>query len=151
MSFDAFSPARYAGTTGPMPMSDNVGFPAPPAESYCFDVTTAGTYYVRVSGFTSSTKLTTGTYSVTVALGGVPTPSPTPTATRTATPIGGGPSPTATFTPPGATATATRTATAAGTPGGGIAPSDIPTLSFPMLLVMALGLLSAAFVLIRRS
>ena len=153
--------------------SDGSGFPAPPAESFCFNVTTAGTYYVRVSGFTSMTKTTTGTYSLAVALGGLPvTPTPIPTTappssatpTVTLTPIVGVPTatPTATQTiaAPTATATATQTiaaptatatAAASSTPIGGIVPSNIPTLSFPMLLVMALGLLSAAFVLIRRS
>ncbi len=143
--------------------SDGSGFPAPPAESYCFNVTTAGTYYVRVSGFTSMTKTTTGTYSLAVALGGLPvTPTPIPTtapptttATVTSTPIVIGPTATPTPTPTqtiaASTATATATAAASSTPIGGIVPSNIPTLSFPMLLVMALGLLSAAFVLIRRS
>jgi hypothetical protein len=144
--------------------SDSSGFPFPPAESYCFNVTTTGTYYVRVSGFTSMTKTTTGTYSLAVALGGLPvTPTPPPTSTltpsATSTPIVGGPSPTPTptltQTIPAATATATPTATAtaaaSSTPIGGIVPSNIPTLSFPMLLLMGLGLISAAFVLIRRS
>jgi len=33
---------------------------------------------------------------------------------------------------------------------GGIAPSNIPTLSFPMLLLMGLGLVASAFLLVRR-
>ena len=35
-------------------------------------------------------------------------------------------------------------------PIGGIAPSNIPTLSFPMLAFMGLGLLGAAFLILRR-
>lgn len=136
--------------------SDAVGFPMPPSEAFCYDVTTAGTYFVRVSGFTSKTKQTTGTYSLMVALGGLP-PTPTPTATRTATvtttSIVGGATATPTLTPTTtATRTATRTATVTGgTPIGGGVPSDIPTLSFPMLLLMAVGLVSTAYLLIRRS
>jgi hypothetical protein len=36
------------------------------------------------------------------------------------------------------------------TPLGGITPSNIPTLSFPMLLLMGLGLVASAFLLVRR-
>jgi len=39
---------------------------------------------------------------------------------------------------------------ATATPLGGIAPSNIPTLSFPMLLLMGLGLVASAFLLGRR-
>ncbi len=39
---------------------------------------------------------------------------------------------------------------ATSTPLGGIAPSNIPTLSFPMLLLMGLGLVASAFLLVRR-
>lgn len=137
--------------------SDNVGLPAPPAESFCFNIGTTGTYFVRVRGFQSSQITTTGTYSLMVAAFGLPlTPTPTPTVTNT--PIVGGPTVTNTPTP---TPTATRTATVSGgtptqtatrtfTPIGGPPPSDIPTLSFPMLAVMGLGLLAAAFLILRR-
>ena len=132
--------------------SDNVGFPAPPAESFCYNVTTSGTYFVRVSGFTSSTKMSTGTYSLMVAVCGLPpTPTPTPTVTQTSIPGVATATPTPTLGVPTATRTATAPPTGTSTPIGGLAPSDIPTLSFPMLLVMAMGLLTAAFVLIRRS
>jgi hypothetical protein len=131
--------------------SDNVGFPAPPAESFCYNVPVSGTYFVRVTGFTSATKLTTGTYSLMVAACGLPA-TPTPTPTLTATTVIGGPTatptPTATTTATGGPATATPTGTA--TPLGGIAPSNIPTLSFPMLLLMGLALIASAFVLVRR-
>jgi hypothetical protein len=132
--------------------TDNVGIPPPPAESFCFTISTPGTYFVRVTGFTSSTKMTTGTYSLMVAACGLPTATPTPTPTRTATTIGGGPTATPTAT---ATATATGgpappTATRTSTPLGGIAPSDIPTLSFPMMVLMALGLVASAYLLVRR-
>jgi hypothetical protein len=137
--------------------TDSAGFPAPGAESFCFDLASAGTYYVRITG--AANKSVTGLYSLMVAVCGVPvTPTPTATVTQTIIP---GTTATATAT---ATATVTRsptptqtlvaatvTAAASSTPIGGIVPSNIPTLSFPMLLVMALGLLSAAFVLIRRS
>ena len=135
--------------------TDSGGFPAPGGESFCFDLATAGTYYVRISG--AAAKSVTGSYSLMVAVFGVPvTPTPTATVTQTTIP---GTTPTATSTPtvtgsPTPTQTlvaATVTSAASSTPIGGIVPSNIPTLSFPMLLVMALGLLSAAFVLIRRS
>jgi pre-peptidase len=133
--------------------SDDVGFPAPPAESFCYAVPISGTYFVRVSGFTSTKITTTGTYSLMVAACGLPA-TPTPTPTRTATTVVGGPTATptrtatVTATSGPATATPTRTSTPLG--GGGIAPSDIPTLSFPMLLLMALALIASAFVLVRR-
>jgi len=133
--------------------TDNVGLPPPPAEGFCFNISTAGTYFVRVSGFTSSMITTTGTYALMVAALGLPT-TPTPTPTRTLTPtvttttVVGGPTatPTVTQTVGAATATPTRTST----PLGGIAPSNIPTLSFPMLLLMGLGLVASAFLLARR-
>jgi hypothetical protein len=125
--------------------SDLVGFPAPPAESFCFNIATAGTYFVRVTGFQSQTKTSLGTYSLMVAACGLPaTPTPTPTVTNTT--VIGGPTATATPTPTLSGPTATRTFT----PVGGAAPSDIPTLSFPMLAIMGLGLLGAAFVILRR-
>jgi hypothetical protein len=137
--------------------SDNVGFPPPPAESFCFTITTPGTYFVRVTGFNSSTKMTTGTYALMVAACGLPT-TPTPTPTRTLTPtvtattvVGGPtatPTPTATATATGGPATVTPMPTF--TPLGGIAPGNIPTLSFPMLLLMGLALIASAFVLVRR-
>ena len=133
--------------------SDLVGFPAPPAESFCFNIATTGTYFVRVTGFQSQTKTSLGTYSLMVAACGLPaTPSPTPTVTNTQ--VVGGPSATPT---PTRTVTATPTVTATGptatrtfTPVGGAAPSDIPTLSFPMLALLGLGLLGAAFMILRR-
>jgi len=133
--------------------SDNVGLPAPPAESFCFNITTTGTYFVRVRGFQSVKITTTGTYALMVAVCGVPAGA-TPTATRTLTPtltattVVGGPTATPTLTPTVGAATATPTRSS--TPIGGIAPSNIPTLSFPMLLVMGLGLLASAFLLVRR-
>jgi hypothetical protein len=113
-----------------------VGAPPPPAESFCYDVSVSGTYYVRVSA--SVLKQTTGNYSLMVDACGQQagvTPTPTPTVTNTPT-IGG----------PTATPTGTRTFT----PFGGAAPSDIPTLSFPMLALMGLGLMAAAFLILRR-
>jgi len=133
--------------------SDNVGLPAPPAESFCFTITTPGTYFIRVRGFTSSKITTTGTYALMVAACGLPA-APTPTPTRTLTPtvttttVAGGP--TATPTATATTGPATAIPTGTSTPLGGIAPSNIPTLSFPMLLVMGLGLLASAFLLVRR-
>jgi hypothetical protein len=128
---------------------------SPGAEGFCYNVSSSGTYYVRVRGVTS--KGTTGTYSVMVAACGLPT-TPTATPTRTLTPtvtattvVGGPtatPTPTATATTTSGPATVTPTRTS--TPLGGIAPSDIPTLSFPMLLLMGLGLIASAFVLVRR-
>ena len=133
--------------------SDNVGFPAPPAESFCYAVPVSGTYFVRVSGFTSATKMSTGTYSLMVAACGLPAGA-TPTPTLTATTVIGGPTatPTRTATATATTGPATATPTTTSTPlgGGGIAPSDIPTLSFPMLLLMGLALIASAFVLVRR-
>src|SRR6266536_3528408 len=133
--------------------SDNVGLPAPPAKSFCFTITTPGTYFIRVRGFTSSKITTTGTYALMVAACGLPA-APTPTPTRTLTPtvttttVAGGP--TATPTATATTGPATAIPTGTSTPLGGIAPSNIPTLSFPMLLVMGLGLLASAFLLVRR-
>ena len=128
---------------------------SPGAEGFCYNVSSSGTYYVRVRGVTL--KGTTGTYSVMVAACGLPT-TPTATPTRTLTPtvtattvVGGPtatPTPTATATTTSGPATVTPTRTS--TPQGGIAPSDIPTLSFPMLLLMGLGLIASAFVLVRR-
>jgi len=128
---------------------------SPGAEGFCYNVSSSGTYYVRVRGVTL--KGTTGTYSVMVAACGLPT-TPTATPTRTLTPtvtattvVGGPtatPTPTATATTTSGPATVTPTRTS--TPLGGIAPSDIPTLSFPMLLLMALALIASAFVLVRR-
>jgi uncharacterized protein (TIGR03437 family) len=47
--------------------SDDLGFPAPPAEAACFAVSTAGTYFVRVRHFTTAG---TGTYHLMVAVAG---------------------------------------------------------------------------------
>lgn len=132
--------------------SSDVGIPSPPAESFCFTINTPGTYYVRVSGFAGGKFTVTGTYSLMVAACGLPAGA-TPTPTLTATTIVGGPTatptPTATATVTGVPATPTRTATPPG--GGGTGPpSDIPTLSFPMLLLMGLALIASAFVLVRR-
>ena len=133
------------------------GAPPPPAESFCYNVGVSGTYYVKVSA--SVLKQTTGAYSLMVAACGLPvTPSPTPTATLTPTvtntPIIGGPSATPTSTrtiTPTPTVTSTAVVpTMTFTPIGGIAPSNIPTLSFPMLAFMGLGLLGAAFLILRR-
>jgi hypothetical protein len=126
--------------------TDNIGLPAPPAESFCFTIPTPGTYFVRVSGFST----TTGTYSLMVAACGLPAGA-TPTPTLTATTVIGGPTatPTRTATTGPATVTPTRTSTPVG--GGGIAPSNIPTLSFPMLLLMGLALIASAWFLVRRS
>ena len=116
---------------------DNVGSGPPPAESFSFNIATAGTYFVRVTGFSGGKFPVTGTYSIMVAACGLPA-APTPTPTLTVTPGG-----------PTATPTATRTATPPG--GGGTGPTeDIPTLSFPMLLLMGLALIASAFVLVRR-
>jgi hypothetical protein len=117
--------------------TDEVGSPAPPAESFTFNIATPGTYFVRVTGFSGGKFPVTGTYSIMVAACGLPA-GPTPTPTLTVTPGG-----------PTATPTATRTATPPG--GGGTGPTaDIPTLSFPMLLLMGLALIASAFVLVRR-
>jgi hypothetical protein len=132
---------------------------APGAESFCSNVTVSGTYYVRVRSVVS--KGTIGAYSLMAAACGqapvaTPTPTRTPTPTVTATQVVGGPTatptPTRTATVPGTPGTATPTATRTFTPigGGQAAPSDIPTLSFPMLGVMALGLFTAAFLMLRR-
>jgi hypothetical protein len=138
--------------------TDSAGFPPPGAESFCFDIATAGTYFVRISG--AATKSVTGPYSLMVAVCGVPvTPTPTATVTRTATLTATSIPGVATATPtlgaptatPTATGTATATATRTSTPIGGIAPTDIPALSFPMLLLMAVGLVSTAYLLIRRA
>jgi hypothetical protein len=114
----------------------DTGSPPPPAESFCFTIATPGTYFIRVIGFDQGKFPVTGTYDIMVAACGLP---PTPTPTPTLTPTAGGPP---------ATATPTRTSTPQG--GGGIAPSNIPTLSFPMLLLMGLALIASAFVLVRR-
>jgi hypothetical protein len=132
------------------------GAPPPPAESFCLNIGTPGTYYVRVSA--SVLKQVTGPYSLMVAACGLavtPTPTPTATATVTNTPIVGGPTATPTNTPtvPGATATPTATSTRTSTPigGGGVPPlGTIPTLSFPMLALLALALTASAFVILRR-
>jgi pre-peptidase len=132
------------------------------AESFCWNVGAPATLYVRVSA--STLKGVTGPYSLMVAACGVPvTPTPTPTVTLTG--VVGGPSPTPTVTQTGvvggpsptptltrtATATATVTSTRTFTPiGGGPAPLGIPTLSFPMLGFLAIGLVSAAFLILRR-
>jgi Bacterial pre-peptidase C-terminal domain len=130
----------------------DTGFPSPPSEVFCYNVPISGTYFVRVH--TPLTKTTTGTYSLMVAACGVPaTPTPTPTLTNTV--VVGGPTSTPT---PTRTATATPTATVSlptatrtFTPIGGVPPpSDIPTLSFPMFAVMGLGLVGAAFLILRR-
>jgi Bacterial pre-peptidase C-terminal domain len=131
--------------------SDEVGLDPPPAESFCFSISTTGTYFVRVRGFQSGKITTTGTYSLMVVAGGLPptpTPTRTPTPTLTATSLPGGPTSTPTPTPTATVAgpTATRTFT----PIGGVAAPDIPTLSFPMLALMGLGLLTAAFLVLRR-
>jgi pre-peptidase len=118
--------------------TDEIGSGPPPAESFCFTIAAPGTYFVRVTGFSQGKFPVTGTYAVMAAACGLPagaTPTPTPTATI------GTPGPTA-------TPTATRTPTIQG--GGGVPPNGIPTLSFPMLVLMGLGLIATAFVLVRR-
>jgi hypothetical protein len=122
--------------------TDDIGSGPPPAESFSFTIATPGTYFVRVTGFSQGQFPVTGTYAIMVAACGLPSPTPTPTATT----VVGGPTATPTATSGPATATPTRTST----PIGGIAPSDIPTLSFPMLLLMGLALVASAFVLVRR-
>jgi hypothetical protein len=122
--------------------ADTSGSGGQQAESFCYNVSISGTYYVRVSA--SVLKQTTGAYSLMVAACGLP-PTPTPTPTVTNTQVVGGPSAT-----PTQTRTVTATPTVTFTPIGGIAPSSIPTLSFPMLALMGLGLLGAAFLILRR-
>ena len=123
--------------------SDATGLPTPPpSEAFSFTIATPGTYFVRVTGFSGGKLPVTGTYSIMAAACGLPAPTPTPTATT----IVGGPTATPSPTSGPATATPTRTFT----PIGGPAPSDIPTLSFPMLLLMGLALVASAFVLVRR-
>jgi Bacterial pre-peptidase C-terminal domain len=134
--------------------STAAGAPPPPAESFCYNVVTPGTYYVRVSA--SVLKQVTGPYSLMVAVCGLPvTPSPTPTTTLTPTatntPVLGGPSATPTSTPTVSSATATPTRTSTPIGGGGVPPlGTIPTLSFPMLALLALALAVSAFVILRR-
>jgi hypothetical protein len=146
------------GTTVILSVDHSLSLPR--AESFCFNVTVSGTYYVRVRSVIS--KGTTGAYSVMVAACGqapvaTPTPTRTPTPTLTATQVVGGP--TATPTPtrtatPTATVTATApTATQTFTPigGGGVPPlGTIPTLSFPMLVLLGFALVASAFVILRR-
>jgi hypothetical protein len=131
-------------------MVDNALSP-PGAESFCFNVTVSGIYFVRIRSVVL--KQTIGTYSLMVAACGLPA-APTPTPTLTATTVVGGPTATptrtATATATGGPSTATPTRTSTPLGGGGIAPSDIPTLSFPMLLLMGLALIASAFVLVRR-
>jgi hypothetical protein len=147
------------GTTVILSVDNTVaGAPPPPAESFCLNIGTPGTYYVRISA--SVLKQVTGPYSLMVAVCGLPvTPTPTPTRTLTPTatntPILGGPTATPTSTPtvPGATSTPTATSTRTFTPigGGGVPPlGTIPTLSFPMLALLALALAASAFVILRR-
>src|SRR2546429_2182423 len=102
--------------------TDNVGLPVPPAEAFCFNIATAGTYYVRVTGFTSPKITTTGPYSLMVAdcsPPGIP-PTPTPSATATLTPTN---TPTNT-----ATNTATNTPTNTPTNTQTNTPTRTPTL-----------------------
>jgi hypothetical protein len=92
---------------------------------------------------------------------GLPTPTSTPTATLTGTP----PTPTATPTSPALTATPTPTSPTTATPtrtstsvpptatqtlGPGGPPPTVPTLSFPMLALLALALAGTALFLIKR-
>jgi len=118
---------------------------------------------------------------VSEGVGLTPTPTPTATATVTNTPVGvatATPTPTATPTVPGPTATATPTATptltntpvgvptATPTPTSTIPPPtstltftppttqpgvNVPTLSFPMMLLLGLGLAVTALFLVRRA
>jgi hypothetical protein len=106
--------------------TDNVGLPAPPGESFCFSITTSGTYFVRARGFQSMLITTTGTYSLMVADCSPGTVGPTPTLTATLPPI-------ATLTPtPTATATVTSTGTSTPTrtntvPGPTLTPTPTAT------------------------
>jgi hypothetical protein len=118
--------------------TDEIGFPAPPAEAFCFNIATAGTYFVRVRGFST----TTGTYSLMVADCSPPGVVPTPTATLTLTPTNTPtrtPTPTLTPTPtntapgptltPTVTPTATRTSTSSPSPTQTSTASPTPTSS----------------------
>jgi hypothetical protein len=65
------------GTTVLMTVDNtgDVGFPNPPAEAFCFSVPAAGTYFIRISGFTlppPSTFSSTGLYTLMVANCSVP-------------------------------------------------------------------------------
>ena len=101
--------------------TDDAGFPRPPAEAFCFNIATPGTYFIRASGFTSPKISTLGTYTLMVADvsppgGPTPTSSPTPTVTSTPTRTA---TPTSTFTSsptPTRTATPTSTFTSSPTP-----------------------------------
>ncbi|MDQ5871914.1 MAG: SBBP repeat-containing protein [Acidobacteriota bacterium] len=73
------------------------------------------------------------------------TSTPTPTATFTSTPTIGVPTATATPTSPAGTSTPTFTPPVA-SPG-----VNVPTLSFPMMLLLGLGLAATALFLVRRS
>lgn len=88
----------------------------------------------------------TPTLTVTPTLTATPTTTTSATATPTVTTTGGGAGPTGTPTP---TVTATPTNTVV--PGGGGAPSDIPTLSGSMLALFAVALAGIAFFLLRRA
>jgi hypothetical protein len=113
------------GTTQLMEVDNtgDTGLPNPPAEAFCFGVPAAGTYFLRISGFTlppPDTFSSTGVYHLMVSncspIAATPTPTSTPTPTRTPTNT---PTNTATSTrtpTPTNTATSTRTQTPTTTP-----------------------------------
>ncbi len=108
----------------------------------------------RVAGGVTATATATATVTPTATATTTP-PTATPTATATTTPPTATPTPTATS--PGPSATPTPTVTLAGsTPtvtsaGGGPSGPAIPTLSFPLLVLLALSLGSAGLYLVQRS
>jgi hypothetical protein len=123
-----------------------VGCGAPPPTSTSTPTATA-------TSTPTSTPTATATSTATASPTATPTPTPTSTATPTATATPTStPTPTQTDTPsptPTSTAAATATPTVVGG-GGGPAPGAIPTLSFPMLALLGMGLAGVALFLITR-
>jgi hypothetical protein len=93
----------------------------------------------------TSTQTPTSTPTLTNTPVGVATATPTPTATSTLTPTIGIPTSTPTPTPPLPTSTPTFT------PPTAPPAANVPTLSFPMLLLLGLGLAASSLFLMRRA
>ncbi len=146
-SFEVFDAMGGSlGTIGPVSIADG-SFGGTTAEDNFFGVTFAGGISsIRISNTAGGIEvdhLQYGLYTVTGTVCSGPTPPPTATTTPTVV----APTSTPTTVPPTATPTSVPP-TATLTPISVAGPA-VPTLSFPMLALLALGLAGAAILLIR--
>jgi len=154
-TFEAFDALGASlGTVGPVDIADGSNSGTTAEDRFFGVIFAGGISAIRISNTAGGIEvdhLQYGLYDVGKVGCGVPTPVPTalvtgtPTSTPTSTPTGA-PTSTPTRTP---TSTATAVAATQTPIPAPVAGPAVPTLSFPMLALLAIGLAGAAILLIR--